>query len=74
MSFFESYLFDNNNNDLASIINSAAAGIWAFDLNTKQVTWSTGFYKILGYGYLEKNGRLELEILSFFSSLTVIGF
>ena len=65
MSFFESYLFDNNNNYLASIINSAAAGIWAFDLHTKQVTWSTGFYKILGY----QPGEVECSYNNFIDNL-----
>lgn len=65
MSFFESYLFDNNNDDLASIINSTTAGIWAFDLHTKQVTWSIGFYNVLGY----QPGDIECSYSNFIDNL-----
>lgn len=65
MSFFDSYLFNNSSDDLASIINSATAGIWAFDLNTKEVTWSTGFYKALGY----QPGEIECSYSNFIDNI-----
>src|ERR1700712_2656792 len=34
---------------LAQIIDQLNAGIWEFNVNTKEVKWSAGFYKILGY-------------------------
>lgn len=65
MSSFESFLFDNNKHDLASIINSASAGIWEFDIVTKNVTWSTGFYKVLGY----EPGEIECSYSNFIDNL-----
>ncbi|MEO6981272.1 MAG: PAS domain-containing sensor histidine kinase [Mucilaginibacter sp.] len=34
---------------LAQIIDQLNAGIWEFNVNTKEVKWSAGFYRILGY-------------------------
>ncbi|MGF7081461.1 PAS domain-containing sensor histidine kinase [Mucilaginibacter sp. UYCu711] len=65
MSLFESYLFNNDKDDLAAIINSASAGIWEFDVHTKKVTWSTGFYKVLGY----EPGEIECSYNNFINSL-----
>src|SRR3569833_1510364 len=34
---------------LAQIIDQLNAGIWEYNVNTKDVKWSAGFYTILGY-------------------------
>jgi signal transduction histidine kinase len=65
MSLFESYLFDDNKKNLASILNSASAGIWEFDVVTKSVTWSNGLYKSLGY----EPGEIECTYINFIENL-----
>ena len=49
MSLFESYLFTDDTPDLAKIINNANGGVWEMDIYTRNVRWSMGFYKLLGY-------------------------
>lgn len=49
MSLFESYLFTDDTPNLAEIINSTNGGVWEIDLYTRNVIWSVGFYKVLGY-------------------------
>jgi signal transduction histidine kinase len=49
MNAFEQAVFDNSFPDLAQIINTTDAGLWAIDLATEKVTWSLGFYRSLGY-------------------------
>lgn len=40
---------------LAQIIDHINAGIWEFNINTRDVKWSDGFYAVLGY----KPGEIE---------------
>ncbi|MDB5011361.1 MAG: cph1 7 [Mucilaginibacter sp.] len=65
MDLFDSCLFDNDTPNLAQIINSTNAGIWEFDANTKNVKWSIGFYRILGY----EPGEIECSYLNFIDNL-----
>src|SRR5476651_1096081 len=50
---------------LAQIIDHINAGIWEFNINTKEVKWSAGFYTILGYnpGEIECSYNYFLEHL-----------
>jgi len=50
---------------LAQIIDHINAGIWEFDINTKEVKWSAGFYAVLGY----KPGEIECSYNSFLENL-----
>src|SRR6201996_2746431 len=50
---------------LAQIIDHINAGIWEFDINTKDVKWSAGFYAILGY----KPGEIECSYNFFLEHL-----
>jgi signal transduction histidine kinase len=65
MSSFEHYLFDNDTPNLARVINSVNAGIWEFDVSTKEVKWSTGLFTILGY----KPGEIECSYVNFIDNL-----
>src|SRR6185503_10672977 len=50
---------------LAQIIDHINAGIWEFNINTKDVKWSDGFYTILGY----KPGEIECSYNFFLENL-----
>jgi PAS domain S-box-containing protein len=50
---------------LAQIIDHINAGIWEFNINTKDVKWSAGFYAILGY----KPGEIECSYNYFLEHL-----
>ncbi|WP_428330432.1 PAS domain-containing protein [Mucilaginibacter sp.] len=41
--------YSDDASHLAQIIDHINAGIWEFNINTKDVKWSLGFYTILGY-------------------------
>ena len=49
----------------AHIINSLTAGIWEYNLVTKKVVWSAGFYTSLGYS----PGEIECSYQYFFETL-----
>ena len=50
---------------LAQIIDHINAGIWEFNITTKDVKWSAGFYQVLGYqpGEIECSYNYFLEHL-----------
>jgi PAS domain S-box-containing protein len=50
---------------LAQIIDHINAGIWEFNVTTKDVKWSAGFYAILGY----KPGEIECSYNFFLENL-----
>lgn len=50
---------------LAQIIDHINAGIWEFNINTKDVKWSDGFYTVLGY----KPGEIECSYNFFLENL-----
>jgi PAS domain-containing protein/two-component sensor histidine kinase len=50
---------------LAQIIDHINAGIWEFNINTKDVKWSAGFYAVLGY----KLGEIECSYNFFLENL-----
>jgi len=50
MSFSERHKFsDDSRQHLAQIIDNINAGIWEYNITTKEIRWSSGFYIILGY-------------------------
>jgi signal transduction histidine kinase len=66
MSLFKSYIFDDDDTpDLIKIVNNANIGLWEFDVTTKNVKWSIGFYHLLGY----EPGEIECSYLNFIDNL-----
>jgi PAS domain-containing protein/two-component sensor histidine kinase len=61
----ENNFYSDDAPHLAQIIDLINAGIWEFDINTKDVKWSEGFYTILGY----KPGEIECSYNFFLESL-----
>src|ERR1700722_13807560 len=57
--------YSDNAAHLAQIIDHINAGIWEFNINTKDVKWSAGFYTILGY----KPGEIECSYNFFLEQL-----
>lgn len=49
MSFSEDKFSDDSRLHLAQIIDNVNAGIWEYNISTRAIKWSTGFYTILGY-------------------------
>jgi len=50
MSFNQDHhLLNNSASRFAHVFNHINAGIWEFNINTHEVKWSDGFYRILGY-------------------------
>ena len=57
--------YSDDASHLAQIIDQLNAGIWEYNVNTKEVKWSAGFYAILGY----KPGEIECSYNSFLEDL-----
>ena len=56
MSILEGNNFNGDDaSHLAQIIDHINVGIWEFNITTKDVKWSAGFYAVLGY----KTGEIE---------------
>lgn len=50
MSFSEGHKFsEDSKQHLAQIIDNINAGIWEYNITTKNIKWSVGFYTVLGY-------------------------
>ena len=66
MSILEGNNFSNDDaSHLAQLIDHINAGIWEFDIITKDVKWSAGFYTVLGY----KPGEIECSYNFFLENL-----
>lgn len=66
MSFSEGQKFsDESKQHLAQIIDNINAGIWEYNVTTKDTKWSSGFYTILGYapGEIECSNHIFFEHL-----------
>ncbi len=61
----ENNFYSDDAAHLAQIIDHINAGIWEFNINTKDVKWSDGFYTILGY----KPGEIECSYNFFLENL-----
>jgi signal transduction histidine kinase len=71
MSFREDHdLSDNIGvSQFTHVINHINAGIWEFNINTGEVTWSDGFYKLLDY----TPGEIECSNIYFYEQLLYHG-
>jgi len=66
MSILEGNNFNNDDaSHLAQVIDHINVGIWEFNITTKDVKWSAGFYNILGY----KQGEIECSYNFFLEHL-----
>lgn len=65
MSTVGNNFYTDDASHLAQIIDHINAGIWEFNVTTKEVKWSVGFYTMLGYqqGEIECSYNLFLEEL-----------
>src|ERR1700749_3477224 len=57
--------YSDDASHLAQIIDHINAGIWEFNINTRDVKWSDGFYAVLGY----KPGEIESSYNFFLDNL-----
>ena len=68
-----SFTDDHNSKDSASqfthVVNNTNAGIWEFNINTNEVKWYDGFYRVLGY----EPGEIESSYNYFFEHLLYHG-
>jgi signal transduction histidine kinase len=65
MNLFESYTFDDEITNVIDIVDNANIGLWEFDLVSKTVKWSVGFYHLLGY----EPGEIECSYANFIDNL-----
>lgn len=66
MSFSEGHKFsDDSKQHLAQIIDNINAGIWEYNITTRDIKWSSGFYTVLGY----EPGEIECSNHIFFEHL-----
>ncbi|MDN3549519.1 PAS domain-containing sensor histidine kinase [Mucilaginibacter aquaedulcis] len=65
MSFSEDKFSDDSRLHLAQIIDNINAGIWEYNINTRVIKWSAGFYTLLGY----EPGEIECSNHTFFEQL-----
>jgi len=66
MSFKQDHdLLKNSASHFTHVVNRINAGIWEFNINTHEVKWSDGFYKILGY----EPGEIECSNHFFYEHL-----
>ncbi len=68
MSIEGNNFYSDDASHLAQIIDQINVGIWEFDITTKDVKWSAGFYTILGYkpGEIECSYNFFLEHLLYY--------
>ena len=65
MSLDGNSFYNDDASHLAQIIDHINAGIWEFNISTKDVKWSAGFYNVLGY----KPGEIEASYNFFLEQL-----
>jgi PAS domain-containing protein/two-component sensor histidine kinase len=66
MSFSVGHKFsDDSKQHLAQIIDNINVGIWEYNITTKDIRWSWGFYLVLGY----EPGEIECSNHMFFEHL-----
>lgn len=70
MSFTEGHdLSNGGGSQFAHVINHINTGIWEFNINSGEVRWSDGFYRLLGY----EPGEIECSYNYFFEHLLYHG-
>ncbi|MDR6945039.1 PAS domain-containing sensor histidine kinase [Mucilaginibacter pocheonensis] len=65
MGFSEDKFSDDSRLHLAQLIDNINAGIWEYNISTRSIKWSAGFYALLGY----EPGEIECSNHSFFEHL-----
>lgn len=69
MSFSEKGKLSGDDIHLTPLINDLDTGIWKYNFNTREVKWSTGFYKVLDFQLNE----IECNAYTFFEHLLYHG-
>jgi signal transduction histidine kinase len=69
MSFKEDNDSLNSASYFAHVINNINAGIWEYNINTNEVNWSDGFYRVLGY----EPGEIESSYSFFYDQVLYHG-
>lgn len=69
MSFLEKGKLSGDDVHLTPLINDLDTGIWKYNFNTREVKWSTGFYKVLDFQLNE----IECNAYTFFEHLLYHG-
>jgi signal transduction histidine kinase len=69
MSFTEDHDSFNSASYFAHVINHINAGIWEYNINTNEVNWSDGFYRVLGY----EPGEIESSYNFFYDQVLYHG-
>ncbi|SEO71515.1 Signal transduction histidine kinase [Mucilaginibacter gossypiicola] len=69
MSFSEKGKLSGDDVHLTPLINDLDTGIWKYNFNTREVKWSTGFYKVLDFQLNE----IECNAYTFFEHLLYHG-
>ena len=64
-SLSDSSKMQNNIPHPGQFINTANTGVWEYNINTKEVKWSAGFFTMLGY----EPGEIEASYDYFFDHL-----
>lgn len=59
----------NSGSQFTHVIDHINAGIWEFNINTGEVKWSEGFYRLLGY----ERGEIECSYSFFYEQLLYHG-
>ncbi len=69
MSLNQDHDMQNSGSQFTHVINHINAGIWEFNINTGEVKWSEGFYRLLGY----EPAEIECSYSSFYEQLLYHG-
>jgi signal transduction histidine kinase len=69
MSFTDDHHSTDSASQFAHVVNNTNAGIWEFNINTNEVKWYDGFYRVLGY----EPGEIESSYNYFFEHLLYHG-
>lgn len=69
MSLNQGHDMVNSGSPFTHVINHINAGIWEYNINTGEVKWSDGFYRLLGY----EPGEMECSYSCFYEQLLYHG-
>jgi signal transduction histidine kinase len=69
MSFTDDHDSTDSASQFTHVVNNTNAGIWEFNINTNEVKWYDGFYRVLGY----EPGEIESSYNYFFEHLLYHG-
>src|ERR1700761_2846473 len=69
MSLPQDHDISHSGSQFSHVIDHINAGIWEFNINTGEVRWSDGFYRLLGY----ERGDIECSYTTFYEHLLYHG-